>query len=229
MKLSDSRSFRRTLAGTGMILAPALLVLTEIVHPEPKSDAAEHFSVVVANAQRWYLAHALALLSLAVAVPAVLGLMHLLRPVRPAWGHAGATLAFLGLVPLAALIGIEFLVWQMTAIDSPAMVELIDTANGSAGIVLLFVFAQLFPIAWFVFGLGLYLGRVVPTWQAALIALSVPVVFVGDIAYVKFVTIIGAVAFLVGLAPLGWRLLTQTDDEWESARLEGEARPAPAL
>ena len=82
-KLSDPRSFRRTLAGLGMTVAPVLLVATELVHPEAKSDAAGYLAVAVDNAGRWYLAHALALVALAAAVPAVLGLMHLLRPRGP--------------------------------------------------------------------------------------------------------------------------------------------------
>ena len=212
-----------------MTVAPVLLVATELVHPEAKSDAAGYLAVAVDNAGRWYLAHALALVALAAAVPAVLGLMHLLRPTRAAgWGHAGAVLAFLGLVPLAAVVGTEFVVWQMTGVDSPAMVTLLDRMMESPGFFVVIAFAVLFPIGWLVLGVGLFLARVVPTWQAALIGLSLPVLFAGDLAYVKPITVIGAIGFLAGLAPLGWRILQQSDDDWETASVSVAARPVPA-
>jgi hypothetical protein len=223
----DDRSFRRLAVAAAMVVGPPVLLLTEIVHPEPSSEPAELFAIATDNASRWYLAHALALIALAAAIPIVMGLMHLLRATRPGWGNAGATIALLGLVPLAALVGTEFVVWQATGVDSPAMVQLLERLNESPGIFLVVLFALLFPIGFAVLGVGLYLARVVPRWQAAVLAISMPVLFVGDFAPAKILTLIGGALFVVSVVPLGWRLLTQTDDEWE-ATSRGEFRPASA-
>ena len=103
--LTSAPGFRRLLAGIGLTLGAALLVVVELIHPEKSSDAAQTYATVSANGDQWYLAHALALVAAALAIPAVLGLMHVLKTSRPAWGHAGAALAFLGLIPLAAVFG----------------------------------------------------------------------------------------------------------------------------
>jgi hypothetical protein len=52
---------------------------------------------------------------------------------------------------------------------------------------------------------------------------------VGDLAYVKIVTVIGAIGFLAGLAPLGWRILMQSDEEWEAGSTAATVTPAPAV
>jgi len=226
--LADPRSFRRTTAGAALIISPLLLLATETIHPEPKSDPADLFAVATANADRWYLAHALALVAIAAAIPAILGLMHLLRASRPVWGHVAAALAFLGLVPLCAIVGTEFVLWQMTALDSPTMVQLVERLNESGGVAIVFLSALLFPLGFGLFGVGLYLARVVPAWQAALLGISLPLVFVGDLAYVKPLTVVGAAMFALGAVPLGWQILNQTDDEWEVGSARETYRPVTA-
>lgn len=215
--LSDPRRFRRLLAGLGLTLGSALLVVVELIHPENDSDAAQLYASVSQNGRQWYLAHALALVALALAVPAVLGLMHMLKGSRPGWGHVGAAITFLGMMPLAAIIGTEFVVWQTTAGESGAMIALLDRFNDSPGIVLLYVLALLFPIGWVALAAGLYLARAVPAWQPALLGGGMVILFAGDAAFVKWLTIVGAIVFFLGAAPIGWRLLTESDEEWEAA------------
>lgn len=223
--LSEAPRFRRLLAGIGLVLGPAVLIAVELVHPQGDSDAAQMYEVVSANADQWYLAHALALVSLALAVPAVLGLMHLLKPSQPAWGHAGAALAFLGLVPLAAAVGTEFVIWQATSADSAPMIALIDRFTNSTGTMIVFVAALLFPLGWVALAIGLFRARLLPAWQPVLIGLGIVGVFAGDLAYTKWLSVAGALLFFIGATPLGWRLLTQSDEEWEtgSAPVGGQA------
>ena len=226
--LTNPRSFRRTTAGAALVVGPLLLLATEIIHPEPKSDAADFLAIATANANRWYLAHAVALVAIAAAIPGILGLMHLLKSARPVWGHVAAAVALLGLVPLCALVGTEFVVWQMTAIDSPAMVQLVERVNESGGVAIVYLSALLFPLGFALFGVGLYLARAVPAWQAALLGISMPLVFAGDLAYVKPLTVVGAALFALGAVPLGWQILNQTDDAWELGTVRETYRPVTA-
>lgn len=225
--LSDAPRFRRLLAGAALVIGPALVVALELIHPEPDSNAAQMYAIVSENANRWYLAHAIALVALAAAIPAVLGLMHVLKSSRPAWGHAGAALTFLGLLPLAALVGMEFVIWQATAGDSAAMVSLIDRLNDSPGIALIWVLSLLFPIGWIALAIGLYLAREVPAWQPAAIGVGIAGVFAGDAAYAKWLAVAASIVFFAGAASVGWRLLTQSDEEWERGEAPGAARAVP--
>jgi hypothetical protein len=225
--LSDPRRFRRLLAGLGLTLGPALFVLVELIHPTPDSNAVETYNTVSGNSDQWYLAHAIALVSIALAVPGVLGLMHLLKTTRPGWGHAGTAITLLGLVPLTAIVGMEFIIWKAGHLEQTAGAGLIDAVNDSPGITVVWVLALLFPLGWVTLAVGLYLARTVATWQAALVAVGIVAAFVGDIAYMKWLSIAGAIVFFLGLAPIGYRLLTQTDEEWETGSAVGEFRAVP--
>ena len=111
-KLSDPRGFRKTVAGVSMIAGPVVVVVAEIIHPKEHSDEAKWLAEVSANTGRQYSAHLLVLLALALSIPAILGLMHMLKARRPALGHVGAALALFGTVSLAVVVGTEFVVWQ---------------------------------------------------------------------------------------------------------------------
>ena len=76
-RLSDSHHFRKTIAGMCMVAAPLLLVVGMIVHPESKTDVGDQLAVISANMDDWYAAHLILAIALVLAVPAVLGLMHM--------------------------------------------------------------------------------------------------------------------------------------------------------
>ena len=55
-------------------------------------------ATIADNLDAWYVAHLLALISIALTVPVILGLMHMLREREVAFGHLGGDLAMLGLL-----------------------------------------------------------------------------------------------------------------------------------
>lgn len=218
-KLSDPRGFRKIVAGVCMIAAPALLVVAEIIHPREHSDEAKWLAEVSANTGRQYWAHLLALLALALALPAILGAMHMLKARRPALGHVGAGLALFGVVSLAAVVGTEFVVWQAAkapGTDTAAMTSLIGRIIDSRGMLLLYLLALTLPLGLLVLGIGLYLSRAAAAWEAALVAIPVAVGIVSEIAYgPRIIPIVTSILFLIGLGSIGLRVLRQTDEEWE--------------
>ena len=122
------------------------------------------------------------LVGLVLTVPAFLGLARLLERSRPVIANV-SRLAFVpGLVALTSLAGMELVLWQMAqpGRDRVEMVALLESLNESAGIAPLFGFVLLFPVAWLLAGIGLYVARATPVWGAALIALSQPVGFVSE-------------------------------------------------
>lgn len=227
MDLSDTRSFRRQVAGAAMIVAPPLFVIAELSHARFQTEAAKQLTAVADNTGRWYAAHVLVLLSLALVVPAFFGLVHLLGS-RAALGHLSLVAFIPGLVAIAAIAGMELVLWQMAQPNAnhDEMVALAERLNESAGIDALFPVALLFPLAWVLLGIGLYRAPTVPAWAAVLVALSQPIGFVGELAGgPKALAVSAQIVFALGVIPVGIRVLRQSDREWEPDRL---SEPAPA-
>ena len=113
MGLSDTRHFRRRVAGAAMVIAPLIAVLAEVLHAKVETEASKQLTAVAQSTDRWYAAHLLILLMLALLVPAFLGLVHLLRERSAALGNAGLITFVPGLVGVAAVVGAEFVLWKM--------------------------------------------------------------------------------------------------------------------
>jgi hypothetical protein len=229
-KLSNPRGFQKTVAGVCMIAAPALVVVSQIIHPREFSDEAKWLAEISSNTCRQYWAHLLGLLALALAIPAILGAMHMLNAGRAALGHVGAGLALFGVVSLAAVVGTEFVVWQAAkapATDTAAMTSLIGRIIDSPGMILLYLLALAFPLGVLVLGIGLYLARAAAAWEAALVAIPFAVGIVSEIAYgPRIIPIVTSILFLIGLGSIGRRVLTESDEEWEHTPEIGGMRPA---
>ena len=229
-KLSDPRGFQKTVAGICMIAAPALVVVSQIIHPREFSDETKWLAEISSNTGRQYSAHLLGLLALALAIPAILGVMHMLKARRPALGHVGAGLALFGTVSLAAVVGTEFVVWQAAKApetDTAAMTALIGRIIDSPGMILLYLLALTFPLGVLVLGIGLYFARAATTWEAALVAIPWSVGIVSEIAYgPRIIPIVTSILFLIGLGSIGWRVLTESDEEWEQTPEIRAMRPA---
>lgn len=229
MALSDALAFRRRVDGAAMVLAPLVIVVAEVLHARFEMDAGKQLAVVAEHTGRWYAAHILVLIALALAVPAFLGLARIARRHRPVLAHIGLLLFVPGLVALAAVAGTEFVLWQMAQPEAQRaeMVALAERVWEGEGLAPIFGVLLFFPMAWFVIGIALYVSRAVPTWAAALIAVSQPLGFGIEFAGgPKGPAVAAQVLFVVGLVPVGLRVLRQRDDEWADSTVIG---PAPAV
>ena len=119
---------------------------------------------------RWYVAHLLALISIALMVPAVLGLMHMLREREVAFGHVGGGLAMLGLLAFAGIVGMELVLWQMAAGQwrhRCRRVALLERSEQHRWIVIPFAFVSFgFSLGMACLAAGLYRARAVQSWMA---------------------------------------------------------------
>lgn len=214
----ETRSFQRLLVGTCLILSPAVLVVVELLHPLQDDDAAGLLANVAQSTTAQYWAHALALVSIALAIPAVLGLVHMARAGRPVLAHAGGILAIVGLVAFSAIVGTEFVVWQAAKNpDTAAMTVLIDQTLESSGFVPLYLAGLAFPLGFLVLGIALLLTRTAPAWSSAALGVAPAVMIVNELAIgPKWLTVASAVVFLLGTGWIGRRLLTESDEAWEA-------------
>jgi hypothetical protein len=232
MHLSDAHHLRKMVAGVCMILAPLVLLVATVVHPEVTTDEAAQLAVIADNLDAWLIAHLLALTAIALAVPAVLGLMHMLREREVSLGHAGGGLAMLGLLAYVGIVAIEgFVGWQMgEAGDRAAMVALLSSIYDSAGIVIpFFVMSVGFALGLMCLALGLYRARAVQSWMAICVAVGAVLLTVGALTATNWVGIVSAAFLLVGLGSIGRMVYRESDEAWEHTPEYEGFRPVPGM
>jgi hypothetical protein len=215
--LSDAHHFRKMVAGYCMVLSPLLLLVAMIVHPETGTSASSTIAAAADNPDAWYIAHLLVLVSLALAVPAVLGLMHMLREREIAWGHLGGGLGLLGILAFIGIVSMEgFVGWQAGVGDRAEMVALFDRLYDTAGVVTPFyVVSFAFALGMLFLALGLYRARAVQSWMALFLAISAVLFAIGFPTASELVSIIGAAFLFVGFGSIGRMVLSESDEDWE--------------
>jgi hypothetical protein len=215
--LSDAHHFRKTVAGFCMVFSPLLLLVGLVIHPETGTSAASTIAAAADSPDAWYIAHLLVLVSLVLAVPAVLGLMHMLREREVAWGHLGGGLALLGILAFIGIVAIEgFVGWQAGVGDRSEMVALFDRLYDTAGVVIpLYVMSFAFALGMLCLAFGLYKARAVQSWMALFLAISAVLTAIAFPTASELVSIIGAAFLLVGLGSIGRMVLTESDEAWE--------------
>ena len=216
-RLSDSHHFRKTIAGMCMIGAPVLLLLGMVIHPERKSDVGDQLAVIAGNMDAWFAAHLILAISLVLAVPAVLGLMHMLREREVAFGHVGGGLAMVGLLATTGVVAIDgFVGWQAAASPSAEMTALLERVTETAGVVIPFFVVSLgFAFGMLFLAAGLYRARAVQSWTAAMLAIGGVVLAIGGVAASDVLSIVGAAVLMVGFVQVGRLVLTESDEDWE--------------
>jgi hypothetical protein len=217
-KLSDAHHFRKTVAGLCMVVAPLLLLVGTVVHPERKTDEGAQLAVIADNLDAWFAAHLIVLVGLLLTLPVILGLMHMLREREVMYGHVGGGLALIGLLAVIGIVVMEgFVGWQAAAADAAdrgAMVSLFERLNDTAGIVIpFFVMSFALGLGVVVLAYGLYRARAVQSWMAAFIAIAAILLSIPTTA--SAVYIIGAAFLLVGVGSVGRLVLTESDEDWE--------------
>jgi hypothetical protein len=229
--LSDARHFRRLVAGFCLIVAPVVLLVGAVVHPQVEDAGAAHLTVVAENPDRYYAAHAILLAGLALFLPAVLGLMHLLRERATAIGHVGGGLAMIGLFGATAVVAVDGIaVSQMGQPEASAeeMAALLDRIKESAGLRAVAVFgAVAFLLGVLLLAYGLWRARAVQAWVAGGIAAAAIVVFIGQVTDNRLIFAIAFAIYLVALGPIGRRILTESDEERASKPTQPAAPSAP--
>ena len=103
----------RRVTAAALVVAPALLLLDNILHPKEyeRDNEAEQLREIAAHADRWQLAHAIGFVAIVVFAAAVLGLAFLVRRRQPRLGLIGGALGIVGLMSFAAVISLDGFTW----------------------------------------------------------------------------------------------------------------------
>jgi hypothetical protein len=113
--LSNAHHFRKLVAGACMVLGPLALLLAMVF--ESKIGVSEDAYVIgrVGDPDTGQIEQVLLVAGLVLMVPAVLGLMHMLRERGVEFGHLGGAVALLGLLvlPWALMAGLVVLAFGL--------------------------------------------------------------------------------------------------------------------
>jgi hypothetical protein len=208
----------RRIAAGALVLAPALFLLDNVLHPKEvaRGNEAEQLAEIADAYQRWQAAHALGFLSVIVFGVAVAGLTALLY--RAAQRHAlwGGAFAMAGLMGLAAAITIDGYTWGVLGEVSarpdadPATVEraLKDVQESDWSLVY-----YLTPLG-FILGMLMLIvtavrTKVAPAWAGGVFALGVLMVGTETAIISNVYFVAGAAVLLAGGASMAWSLTTR--------------------
>ena len=231
MHLSDAHHFRKIVAGACMVVAPLVLLVAMVIHPASDMNEATQVATIADNLDAWYVAHLLAFVSIVLVVPAVLGLMHMLRERQVALGHVGGGLALLGLLAFTGLVAMELVLWQMAAAGNTAeTIALLERLNETAGIVIPFVVLSFgFALGMAVLAVGLYRARAVQSWMAVFVAVGAILFGFAVATAMNWLAIVAAAFLVVGLGAIGQVVLRETDEAWEHTPEYEGFRPVPGM
>jgi hypothetical protein len=212
----DTTNFRRTLAGVCLIAQPLINLIAVAISPKQSTNASEQLAMISAHPTRFLIANLLDLLWLFLLIPAVLGLVHLLRSGGALLGHIGGGLALAGAVGAAAYRGINL--GQVQVAESGLNSGQVLTAFGQASvgsIVAMLVSAIGLIIGYAVLAVGLWRTGAAPRGAAGLIVAFLVVDIVGLAAGGnKGVLLAAHTLFLVGQGWIGLKVLAMSDAQW---------------
>lgn len=228
LSFSDSRNFTRTLAAICLIATPILLFAAVLLAPNTSDDAGKALNQVADNKARDVIGGLLFLFAPLVLVPAMMGVIRLMRRRGVTLGQVGAALIMFGGLMTMAFYGygvVQYIAATESGLDHAQMAKLFDAVDDSAlqiPVILGFVVGLL--IGSILLAIALWRNRVVPVWGPIALVISAILGFFG------MNTVIGAISFallFVGVLPIAQKLLSISDEEWEDWHLP-EAGGGPA-
>ena len=232
MGFSDSHHLRKTVAGACMVLAPLLFLVAFVVSPKLETSAGKQLSAAADHVDRFYIANLLALIGLMLVVPAVLGVMHMLRERRPQYSGLGGALTLIGVFAAMVGQGVAFVVWQMAhhGAASAGNTAVLDGVMHDAGTVVpIYVLGFVGALGVVILGAGLYLARVVDWWMALFFGVGIVCINVAFPAGLLALAIVGAALTLVGLGSMGLMVMRESDADWEHTPDYRGMRPAAGM
>ena len=216
--LPRSERLFKVLCGSCLIAAPALLLVGGLLHPTETTDPVRQYEIISSSADRWELAHWFITASMLLMVGAVLGLAHQLHEQRPAEGILGGAVALAGVLALFAVAAAEtVVVTEFGRSSEPGAAALYERIFefGSTRWTVLLVMVLLLPVGLVAMSYGLYRARLAPTWTTGALGFGALLFAVSLPSGSAVLFAVGLAAMVVGMAPIGWKLLSETDEQWE--------------
>jgi len=228
MRFSDSHHFRRIVAGCCMVAGPLLVLIAFVVSPAVHTKAGPQMAAYALHPDRLLISTLLSFAALVALVGATLGLMHMLRERRMAYGHVGTAFTLVGLLGIAAQFGTLMLAWQMVkdGVQPGDVTAWHGVTHNAAAVIVLGVVGWMAAIGYVVLAAGLYRARVVDWWMAAMLAVGVVAIALATPLASIALGIVGSALMLIGLGSIGTMVLREADADWEHTPDYRGFRPA---
>jgi hypothetical protein len=197
-------------------MAPIGLLVGLLLHPQELMDPGKQLGIIASNPDRWALAHYIIAASAVLLAGAVLGLAHLLHERRAGQAIIGGAMGVVGAMCLLTIaFGEATFAAQMGRAGADGAV--LDTFSAvmalPASYVILFG-TLMGPLGTIVLGSGIFQAEVAPRWAAGALMLGgAGFAFGASLALVPLMTI-GAAFQVLGMAPIGFMVFGETDEEW---------------
>jgi len=201
-----------------LIIQPFLNLISVAVSPKQSTDTSQQLATIGAYPTRFLISSLLDLLWLLLLIPAVLGLLHLLRARGTLLGQIGCGFALAGAVGAAAYRGVNLAQLQVTqsALDQGQVLAAFAQPNLGSVVVMLIIAIGLI-IGYALLAVGLWRTRAAPRGASALIVAFLVVDIVGLAAGGnKGVLLVAHTLLLVGLSWIGVRMLAMSDAQWRT-------------
>ena len=219
----------RRATGLALILAPALFLLDNLLHPEEftRNHEADQLAAIADAYTRWQAAHLIGFVAMLVLAAAILGLAFLVRRRQPLLGLVGGTLGIVGVLGLAAVIALDGFawgvlgeVWGRTQEKGAIEAALHDMQQSEWSL----QFYGLVP-AWVAGMVVLAVGAVrqgsVPAWAGGLFALGAVAVGLEGVVQDNAYFIASSAVLSLGAAEVGASVLRLKDHEFAGERRTG--------
>jgi hypothetical protein len=215
----DTANFRRTLAGICLIIQPLINLIAVAITPRRSTNTSELLTIISAHPTTFLIGNLLDLLWLFLLIPAVLGLVHLLRSGGALLGHIGGGFALAGAVGFAAYRGVNLA--QLQVAESGLNQGQVLAAFGQESLgttVVILISAIGFLIGYFLLAVGLWRTRAAPRGASGLIVAFLVVDIVGLAASGgnKGVILVALILLLVGQGWIGVKVLSMSDAQWRA-------------
>ncbi len=210
--MKDATAVARRATALALILAPIAWLLSAAVAPHLETDEGAQLAVIAQHPDRWYWFALLTLVGSMLLVPALMGVIGLLRERAPVAGYVGGSLAVLGTLVAIGDSLEQLVIWQMGAGDRGQMAALLTRLDDAAGLTLIFTTGALALLVGTVtLAVGLVRARVAPPWAAACLPLAMVVNIAGFAAASRSIVAASCVILLAGFACLASRLAAASD------------------
>jgi len=187
----------------GCLLGSALALLAaDVISPVMSSSDAKQLEIVAAHGPRQYISAVLALVALALLLPAGIGLAGKMRGRWARHGIAGAGLLTVGVVATATATALALVEWRASrpGLDRGQMTELLHQLDTNTGVASVFIAGIGVPLGLAVLAFGLVRDKVLSAPLGVLLLAGPLVVDAGFTVNDLTVAIIGSAVMVVGFA-----------------------------
>ncbi|WP_216657724.1 hypothetical protein [Sphingobacterium shayense] len=195
----------RWISGISMLIAPLLLLLSEILRIEFEFFYPEQLQAFIDHPTRLTASYSLFLAGNILLWPAIVALSNLIGKSQPAWALWGGTFVMLGLFARTFHYGINHLAFQLTKVQNVASAtKAVGDSYGAFHIVSTLSAAIMF--GWIILAIGAYRSRTLNLVGSIALGLM-SILMLGVLKGATFTSIIATSGLCIAFLPLGNKMM----------------------